>query len=44
MKDIKLRLSILVGVSILLLIPNMANANKNSVEESINYQSSYLEL
>ena len=39
MKELRIRLSIMVGVLILLLIPNLANANKNSIEESTNYES-----
>jgi len=39
MKELRIRLSIMVGVLILLLIPNLANANKNSIEESTNHES-----
>ena len=39
MKEFRIRLSIMVGVLILLLIPNLANANKNSIEESTVYES-----
>ena len=39
MKEFRIRLSIMVGVLILLLIPNLANANKNSIEESTIYES-----
>ncbi len=40
MQTIKIKLSILVGVSMLLSMPSVATANNNSVEESINSQSS----
>ena len=38
MKDLRIRLSIMAGVLILLLMPNLANANKSSIEESIKYE------
>ncbi len=38
MKELKIRLSILAGVLILISMPNIANANKNPIEEPINYQ------
>ncbi|MEB3220195.1 MAG: hypothetical protein VKN72_28725 [Nostocales cyanobacterium 94392] len=40
----QLKLSILVGVSMLLLMPNVASAQNNSVGESINSQSSSIGL
>ncbi|MBV6622348.1 MAG: hypothetical protein KI793_05215 [Rivularia sp. (in: Bacteria)] len=46
MQATKIRLSILVGVSMLFLMPSVANAQNNSAEESITSQSSstsYLE-
>lgn len=39
MKNLRIRLSILAGVLILLLIPDLAGANKSSIEESIKYES-----
>lgn len=41
MQAIKIKLSILVGVSMLLSMPSVATANNNSVEESMNSQSSF---
>lgn len=38
----KIKLSILVGVSMLLLMPNVASAQNNSVGESVSSQSSCL--
>ena len=42
MKEIKL--SILVGVSILFLMPNVAKAQDNIVGQSIDYQSSSISV
>lgn len=36
MKDIKLKLSILASLLVLLLMPNITNAEENKVGESIN--------
>ncbi|BAY85936.1 hypothetical protein NIES267_54420 [Calothrix parasitica NIES-267] len=38
MKELRIRLSIMAGVLILLLMPNLANANKSPIEESIQYE------
>lgn len=38
MKELKIRLSILAGVLILVLMPNLANVNKNLTEEPIDYE------
>ncbi len=44
MREIKLKLSILVSLSMLLLMPNVANAQEHKVGESINSQVSSMGL
>ena len=44
MQELQIRLSILVGVSMLLLMPNVASAQDNLVGESINSQSSSIDF
>jgi len=44
MKNNKIKLSILVGVSMLLLMPNVASAQNNSAGESVSSQSSIIDL